>query len=336
MKWDCALVSRRPIPSEFELIARYLAPLAAGEPGAFGLLDDAAILEVGAEWRLVITADAATEGVHFLADDPPELIGRKLLRYNLSDLAAKGAEPFAYLLTMALRPDLGADWIEGFVSGLAEDQDRFGVVLVGGDTTATPGPVSLSITALGRIGRAEQTLRSGARPGDLVVVSGSIGDAMLGLGLLKGDRQAARREDRDYLAGRYRLPEPRVALGRQLLGVASAAVDISDGLVADLGHICAVSGVGAEIEVARVPLSPAARRAVGSEKAAVLELVTGGDDYELLFTMPPGRAGTLETLAKAGGVELTPIGVIVAGDAVRVMGADGTALALGQGGYRHF
>jgi thiamine-monophosphate kinase len=336
MKWDSALVSRRPIPDEFELIARYLAPLAADEPGAYGLLDDAAILDVGPESRLVITVDAAIEGVHFLPEDSPDLIGRKLLRYNLSDLAAKGAEPFAYLLTMALRSDLDAGWIEGFVAGLAEDQTRFGVTLVGGDTTATPGPISLSITALGRIGRSAQMLRSGARPGDLIVVSGSIGDAALGLALLKGPSTSVSQEDTDYLVGRYRLPEPRVALGAQLLGMASAALDVSDGLVADLDHICAVSGVGAEIEAARVPLSPAARRLVGSDEAALGQVLTGGDDYELLFTVPHARAEALETIAQASAIPLTRIGTIVAGKGVRVVGPDGSAMTLDRGGYRHF
>ncbi len=325
----------RPNPDEFGLIARYLAPLAREESGAFGLLDDAAILDIAPGRRLVATADALIEGVHFFPDDPPELIGRKLLRVNLSDLAAMGAVPFAYLLTMALR-DGAAEWVEAFARGLGEDQKQFSITLVGGDTTATEGPIALSITALGHISLDGGLRRSGARAGDRVFVSGTIGDGALGLMMLRDKLPGLGKDERAYLENRFRLPEPRVSLGQRLQGLASAATDVSDGLAGDLGHICIASGVGAVIEMARVPLSAATRHAVESNPQLMETVVTGGDDYELVFTVPEDRAMEIESAAGESGGAVTEIGSIEAGQGVTLLGRDGTPIELESRGYRHF
>ena len=307
---------------EFERIARFFAPLA--HPAAAGLRDDAAFLDVPAGRRLVLTADAIVEGVHYLPDDPPELVARKLLRVNLSDLAAKGAEPLGYLLTTALPARCDETWLEAFARGLGEDPRAFGVALLGGDSTSTPGPASLSLTALGTVAPGRELRRSGARPGDAVWVSGTLGDAALGLKAIRGELAGLGPAEREFLAGRYRLPQPRTALGPRLVGLATAAIDISDGLVADLGHICATSGVAAVVEAERLPLSPAARAA----GAAALPLALGGgDDYELLVTAP----GALDPA-----LGLTRIGRIEAGAGIRVLDAAGGEIDVPTAGWRHF
>src|SRR5215475_1506018 len=196
---------------EFERIRRFFVPLAG--PGGLGLTDDAALVECGAGRRLVVTADAIVAGVHYLPDDPPELVARKLLRVNLSDLAAMGARPLHYLLTTALPPELGAGWLAEFARGLGEDQKRFGIKLLGGDSVSTQGPAILSLTAIGAIAAGTEVRRSGARPGDLVWVSGTIGDPFLGLRLLRGDFADLAADHRDYLVRRFRLPDPRTELG---------------------------------------------------------------------------------------------------------------------------
>src|SRR5690349_11979564 len=248
---------------EFERIRRFFAPLAA--PGALGLRDDAALIDGPDGQHYVLTADAIVEGVHFLSEDPPAQVAQKLLRVNLSDLAAKGAEPVGYLLVTALPRARDEAWLEAFAAGLAADQARFGIGLLGGDSTATDGPATLSVTALGRVASGRAVLRSGARAGDSIYVSGTLGDAALGLQALRGELPGIAAEARDFLAGRYRLPQPRLALGQRLVGVAHAMMDISDGLVADLGHIVEASGVGAVIEAALLPLSPAARSVIAAD-----------------------------------------------------------------------
>src|SRR6516225_4998121 len=221
-----------PPPGEFELIARYFRPLAAGRAGALGLADDAALVDVPAGERLVVTADALVGGIHFLPDDPPDRIAHKMLRSNLSDLAAMGAKPLAYFMTCCFPRPLEESWLARFAAGLAEDQREFGIALMGGDTTATPGPLTLSVTAFGTVEAGRALRRSTARAGDLVAVSGTIGDGALGLAVLKGRIPAA--EGTEHLVSRYRLPEPRLALGRSLSGLATSAMDISDGLAGDL------------------------------------------------------------------------------------------------------
>ena len=329
-------MSRRGIPDEFALIARYFAPLARGEEGALGLADDAALLEIKAGHRLVVTNDALVAGVHFRAEDPAPLVARKLLRVSLSDLAAMGAHPLGYLLTAAFPGDTEAEWLEGFVAGLAEDQERFGLSILGGDTVATPGPMTLALTALGEVEAGAALLRSGARAGDTVYVSGTVGDGALGLAGLSGRLAGLTDEARDTLVGRYRVPEPRLALGAALVGLASAAIDVSDGLVADLGHIAECSNVGAVIEAARVPLSDAAAQALAAEPALRDLVLTGGDDYELLFTAPASRQGEVEAASRAAGVAVTAIGRMVAAGGVRAIDAEGDEIALESAGYQHF
>ncbi|GGF28587.1 thiamine-monophosphate kinase [Aliidongia dinghuensis] len=317
---------------EFGRIAKFFAPLAAGQPGALDLLDDAALVECPPGERLVVTVDAMVEGVHFLSDDPPDLIARKLVRVNLSDLAAMAARPVGYFLTTALPKSRGDDWLARFADGLAQDQAEFGIALLGGDSVSTPGPVSLTLTAFGRVAPGAEVRRSGARPGDLVFVSGTIGDGAFGLEAARG--QLDERLDPAevaYLADRYRLPRPRVALGPRLSGLASAMMDVSDGLAGDLGHICAASSVAGVIEAARVPLSPAAARLGRLELA-----LTGGDDYELLFTASRAQQDAILAAAAAAGVPVTPIGRIEAGQGVQVLDAAGQTMALAGVGWRHF
>ena len=329
-------MAERPPPGEFELIARHFAPLAAGQAGALGLVDDAAVLAPSPGQVHVLTADTIIGGVHCRLDDPPDLVARKLLRVNLSDLAAMAARPVAYLLALSLAADCDDAWVGGFAAGLALDQEEFGIGLIGGDTTATPGPMSATITAIGEVPSGSELRRSGARPGDAVFVSGSLGDAALGLMALDGGLAELDQAAADLLIDRYRLPRPRVSLGLSLRGVANACADVSDGLVADLGHICAASGVAARIDRARLPLGPAARRAVAGLAEAASAALSGGDDYELLFTAPAHAAAEVLAAAARSDVPVTEIGSIVDGDGVKVIAEDGRELALTHTGYRHF
>lgn len=320
------------VPAEFSLIARHFLPLAG--PGALALADDAALLDPPPGRQLVLAADAMVAGVHFLPDDPPETIGRKLLRVNLSDLAAMGATPLGYLMTTALPRDLPDDWIAGFAAGLAADQREYGLSVLGGDTVSIPGPISLSLTIIGTVAPGAALRRQGARPGDRLWVSGTIGDGALGLrvlqGRLPGDAQG-------HLARRYRLPEPRLALGAALVGLARAAMDVSDGLVQDLGHLCRAGGCGAVLRSAAVPLSPTARAQVMADPALLALVLTGGDDYELLFVAPPGADAMVEARAAAAGTPVACIGEFVEGAAeALVLGPDGAPLALPAGGWSHF
>jgi thiamine-monophosphate kinase len=319
---------------EFERIRRFFAPLAG--PGGLGLLDDAALVDCRAGRRLVVTADAIVAGVHYLPDDPPELVAKKLLRVNLSDLAAMGALPLHYLLTTALPAELGSAWLAGFAQGLDEDQRRFGIDLLGGDSVSTIGPAVLSLTAIGEVGAGMEVRRNGARPGDLVWVSGTIGDAFLGLSLLRGGYPGLASEHRASLIGRFRVPEPRTELGPLVSGIAHAMIDVSDGLLADLGHICETSGVAAVIELASVPLSPAARVIVAGDPDIQPRLAAGGDDYELLFAAPGGSSGAIAAMSSRLGLPITMIGKIETGSGVRLVDTDGRVIPYDRTGYRHF
>lgn len=323
---------------EFELIAKYFAPLAEAAPGAQGLRNDAALFDPAGDDSLVLTLDAMVAGVHFLPADPAETIGRKLLRVNLSDLAAMGARPRGYLLAAAFPKDIDEAWIAAFAAGLAEDQTRFGVALYGGDTVSTPGPLTLTLTAFGEAFGDRALSRATARAGDLVYVSGTIGDGSLGLEALRGGLPELAEAHRTYLAARYRLPEPRLELGRRLAetGLASAALDVSDGLAADLGHIAEESGLASEIEAGAVPLSPAAQVVVDAAPQRLTGLLGGGDDYELLFTVSPGRAGEVAALAQELDLPLTEIGRMVVGRGLRVRDPAGREMALEGTGWRHF
>ncbi len=328
----------RPLPGEFELIARYFAPLAAGNPGAAGLTDDVAALEIGSDEQLIVKSDAIVGGVHFLPDDPPDLIGRKLLRVNLSDLAGKGARPLGYLMTCAFSPEVDEPWVARFVEGLAADQKEFGLSLLGGDTTATPGPVTLSATVLGAVARNRLPRRSDARDGDTILVSGTLGDGALGLDVLRNRVPDVDTAGRSYLIDRYRLPQPRLALGRALVeaGIVHASMDVSDGLLADLGHICSTSGLGADIEWARLPLSDAAAQLVAREPARRERIVAGGDDYELLLTVSAGDVAAALASAARTGVRLAAIGRMRTGSGVRIVDEQGTEISVGRIGYQHF
>ncbi len=299
---------------EFARIARHFRPLAGA--GALDLLDDAAVIAPPPGRELVLAADAMVAGVHFLPDDPPDLVARKLLRCNLSDLAAMAAVPLGYLLTVSVPRSTPDAWFAAFAAGLAQDQAAFGLALLGGDTTATPGPVSLSLTILGSVAPGCAVRRSGARPGDLLFVTGRLGEGALGL-------RAARGEVADpdgYFADRYHLPQPRLGIARH--GLVSAALDVSDGLVQDVGHLCRASGCAAEIDAALLPRLPAVPLALA---------LAGGDDYELAMAVPPGNVTALG--AAAGAVMVTRIGRFHAGPpAVTLLGA---ALPPGGGGWSH-
>jgi thiamine-monophosphate kinase len=323
-----------PKLGEFERIARFFAPLAA--PEGLGLLDDVAIIPGPPGEQYVLKTDAIVEGVHFRSQDPADRVAQKLLRVNLSDLAGKGAEPVGYLLTTALPRDRGEAWLERFAEGLARDQKEFGIGLLGGDSVATAGPVTLSVAAVGRVRTGETVLRKGARPGDAVFVSGTLGDGVLGLNALRGELPELSSAERDFLADRYHLPRPRLQLGRRLVGTARAMMDVSDGLIADLGHICEASGVGAVVEAARLPLSPAARVAIGAKASRLMAALAGGDDYELLFTAPADAAAGIAAIARETGVPITAIGRIERGKGVQVIDEKGAPVALTGGGYRHF
>ena len=314
------------LPGEFALIARHFRPLAG--PGALDLTDDAAVLVPPPGREMVLTVDAMVGGVHFLSDDPPDLIARKLLRTNLSDLAAMGADPLGYLLTVSAPRDTPDAWFATFAAGLTQDQQEFAIALLGGDTTSTPGPVSLSLTALGTVAPGQAVRRNGARPGDALYVTGTIGDGALGLLAAQG-RIA---DPGGWLAQRYRLPIPRLNIARY--GIVSAGMDISDGLVQDVGHLCRASGCGAEIAASQVPRSDAAR-AAGDEFLPLC--LTGGDDYELALAVPPGNEHALVVHAASRGVAVTRIGRFLAGSAeVTVLGPDGAKLALDHAGWSHF
>jgi len=312
---------------EFETIAALFAPLAFGHKAALGLGDDAACLVPPPGRDLVVTADALVAGVHFFADDPPASVARKALRCNLSDLAAKGARPLGYFLTLALPPDYHGRRLRQFARGLGIDGALFGIPLLGGDTTATPGPLTVSIVAIGTVERGTMLRRDGARPGDDVWMSGTLGDAALGL----------IRESAAYLRRRYNRPEPRLALGQKLVGIAHACMDISDGLGADLGHMCERSQVGAIVELARLPLSTAARLALKRDPKLLETLVAGGDDYELLFAAPPAKRRAVLRAAAATGTRATQIGRFAAGPGgVRFADASGALQSFARAGFTHF
>jgi thiamine-monophosphate kinase len=315
-----------PLPAEFALIARHFRPLAGS--GALDLSDDAALLTPPAGRDLVLTADAMVAGVHFLPDDPPDLVGRKLLRVNLSDLAAKGATPLGYLMTVSAPRATPDAWFAGFAAGLAQDQTEFAIALLGGDTTSTPGPISLSLSALGHVAPGRMVRRTGAQAGDGIWVTGTIGDGALGLAVAR--RRLA--DPTGHLLDRYHLPRPR--LGLPIAGIASAAMDVSDGLVQDLGHLCRAAGLQATVEAPLVPLSDAARAAGPDWLATCL---TGGDDYELLLAVPPTREAALRQAAQETCIHITRIGSFHPGaPCVQVRDQTGRAITLDQPGWSHF
>ena len=322
-----------PKGSEFDVIKRHFSPLASGDAGALGLLDDAAVLDVPTGQQLVVTTDALVAGVHFLETLSPEDIAHKVVGVNLSDLAAMGAKPRAVFLAAQFPQGTDEDWIAAFARGLGDALAQSGAVLMGGDTVATPGPLAFTLTALGFANNGSILSRAAAQAGDDVYVTGTIGDGALGLLCHTGKLI----EDA-FLKQRYARPQPRFDFGHVLAmsDLARACVDISDGLVADVGHICEASNLGAVIEAARVPLSESARTAVAANAALINVVLAGGDDYELAFTAAPENAAAIDALAQQKGLRVTRVGRMQMGMAtVQTLDEDGQTLDLGRGGYTH-
>lgn len=323
---------------EFEIIAKYFAPLAADAPGAFGLKDDAAAIAGG---DLIVTKDLLVEGVHFRSRDPKDGVARKALRVNLSDLAAKGARPIGYLLGCVWPVGVKESVIADFASGLRADQDQFKIALFGGDTTAHAvkgAPLTISITMFGLQGSAGILRRAGARAGDDLYISGAIGDAGLGLAALEGEIKPSSAH-KAYLVDRYRQPSPRLSLGGALGGHASAAIDVSDGLIADARHIAAQSGVAIEIGAEKIPLSGAAKTWLethGDFEDGITRLATSGDDYEILFTAPSSRRRSIEMASQVTKTPVTRIGSVAKGAGVRLLAANGAEIAIAKAGFDHF
>jgi thiamine-monophosphate kinase len=332
------MTARDETSAEERLIARYFRPLAT-HPGAFGLGDDAAILAPPQGCDVVLTTDGVIAGVHFFADDPAGAVARRVLRMNLSDLAAKGATPLGFLMSIALPAKFEESWLAAFAAGLGEDAQRYGCPLLGGDTDHTTGPISVSVAAFGAVPHGKMVRRSTAGPGDSIVVTGTIGDAALGL-LLRRDRGLAGRwrlpeAMRSRLLERYLVPQPRNALADAVLRHATAAMDVSDGLTGDLGKLCRASSVAAEIDVARVPLSAAARAVLAADPALLETVLTGGDDYEIVLTLAPDKLASLAEAANGVGVAVTEIGCVSAGDGARFL-RDGKPLAFARPSFSHF
>ncbi len=316
---------------EFDLIREILTPLSPNGAPAFGLTDDAAVWQAPPGVETVLTKDVMVEGVHFPAGELPDRIAAKLLRVNLSDLAAMGADPAGYLLGLTLPRETDARWLKSFAAGLRRDQHRYGCALWGGDTTATEGAAVFSLTAIGTVPEGKALRRKGAGRRDQVYVTGTIGDAALGLKALQGEIAPDA-----TLIERYRFPVPRLSVGKALRGLATTAADISDGLIADLGHICAASGLGAVLSQADIPLSPAAAAMVTAKPALWQDILAGGDDYELVFTAAPERHAEILALSKDLGARISKVGTMAPDLGVKVVGVDGHPVHLAGTGYRHF
>jgi thiamine-monophosphate kinase len=323
-----------------EAIIRLLAPLAAGYPGAFGLEDDCALVRSEPGTELVLKTDPIAEGVHFLAGDPPEDVAWKALAVNVSDLAAKGATPIGYLMALSFPEAPAREWMARFADGLAAAQQRFGCHLIGGDTDRRPGPLTVSITMVGSAPQGSMVRRGAAKPGDLLFVSGTLGDAALGLALRRTPGLAATwglsPEEDAHLRRRYLRPEPRLLLAPPLRAHASAAMDISDGLAKDLGRMCAASGCGAHVRFADVPVSAAGAKALAADPTLAERIVAGGDDYEILAAVAPDRAAAFVQAASAASVPVAAIGAMTASRGALIEARDGRPMALGRPGWDHF
>lgn len=325
---------------EFQMIEEIFAPLAPAGAPAFGLSDDAAVYDPPAGRALVLTKDVMAAGVHFPAGEDAGLVAQKLLRVNLSDLAAMGALPHGYLLGLVLGSDTQIEWLQAFAGGLAQDQKTFGIALWGGDTVsrasrgarAGAGGLVLSLTAIGSVPNSDAALRrNGAKPGDVIFVSGSIGDGALGLKCVQGDLPAD-----EFLMGRYRLPQPRVGLGQVLPGLATSCIDVSDGLLADLGHLVAASGCGAEIKRDSVPLSDAARSMLIADADLWAAILAGGDDYELLFTAPGEKRGAIMAVGEESETPVSEIGRMTnAAAGVLLLDEKGNPVKVDGAGFQH-
>ncbi|KQZ00835.1 thiamine-monophosphate kinase [Pseudolabrys sp. Root1462] len=320
---------------EDKLIARFFGPIAT-DPGALGLSDDAAFIKPPAGCEMVLKTDAIVGGIHFFTEDPAAAVAQKALRVNLSDLAAKGARPLGFLVSLALPKGVDETWLTGFASGLREDAATYKCPLFGGDTVRSPGPIMVSVATFGSVPDGRMVRRSTAKPGDHVFVSGSIGDAVLGLGLRNGASWSLDDKQREHLLSRYLLPRPRNALAQAVLDYASASMDVSDGLAGDLAKLCRVSKVSADIEVARVPLSDAAKVVIAQDAAQLEPALSGGDDYEILCTVPPANVDRFRVAAMAAKTAVTDIGTIAQGEGARFCRADGTTLNFKRASFSHF
>ncbi|MCB8820936.1 thiamine-phosphate kinase [Microvirga rosea] len=329
-------MTSRPRPSEDALIARFFAPLAAD--GGLGLKDDAACLTPRSGHDLVLTVDAIVETVHFLPGDPPGSVARKALGVNVSDLAAKGADPVGFLLSLALPSDWSEDWLAAFATGLGDAARDFGCPLLGGDTVKAKGALTLSVTALGEVPVGKMVPRTAARPGDVLCVSGTIGDAALGLDLRQEPAWSVdlSEEEKNFLADRYLHPRPRHQLARSVRAHARASMDVSDGLAGDLAKMMRVSGVSAVVDVDRVPLSTPALAAVRSDPDLLDRIVTGGDDYEILCAVPEKEVDIFREEANRCGVMLSTIGRVVPGNDAPVFRMGNLERRYDVGSFSHF
>ncbi len=321
--------------NEFDAIETWFAPLSRRAAGAFGLKDDAATLETPPGHELVVSVDTTVRGVHARLEDPPDMVARKALRAALSDLAAKGAVPIAYTLALMWPAELAIQDMALVARGLATDQDHFGVPLIGGDTTRGGGELALTIGVFGSVAAGAMVRRCNAQIGDGVFVTGAIGDAGLGLRVLGGAMATAPESAKSHLRRRYLLPEPRLSVAAALRAHAHAAIDVSDGLFADLGHIAAASGVGVEVEASSLPYSAAAEHWVARQPdrtQALGALCAMGDDYEVAFTAREADFGAFSL----AGVEVTRIGRVVAEPGVRFLDPSGEVAPILKSGFTHF
>lgn len=326
--------------TEEAIIQGYLAPLAAGAPGAHGLKDDCATIAPSAGCELVLKTDAIAEGVHFLATDAPRDIGWKALAVNVSDLAAKGARPVGYLMSLAFPEAPTTSWMAEFAAGLREAQDAFGMHLLGGDTDRRPGPISITPMVIGEVPLGRMVPRAAARPGDLVCVSGTLGDSGLGLALQRDAGLVTKwlldSASADHLRRRFLRPTPRIGLAPALLGHAQASMDLSDGLMKDLGRMCRASGVGAVVESEAMPASHAFARVAQIDPAAAAQSRFAGDDYEVLTAVAPERFAAFQSVAAAAGIPVTRIGQFTSVRDVTLRDAAGAAIEIGTTGWDHF
>ena len=321
--------------NEFDYIASYFSPLAQSS-GALGLRDDAALLEVESGYQLVLTKDVLVENVHFFSGDDPKILAKKMLRVNLSDLAAMGAMPIGYMLGLVVPYGYDKSWFSAFSEGLAEENSRFNISVLGGDTVTHDGALTLSVTAFGKVKNHQALYRNRAQAGDAIYVTGTLGDSALGLKLLQDAIEGVELPRRQALIARYHLPDPRVELGMKLYPLVNAAMDISDGLLQDLGHICRYSDVGAEVFLENMPLSDAAKSIIQQDSAYYKDVVTGGDDYELLLTVPAKNEAQLQILGDSMNLPITRIGCILEGSGVVCFDTSGCRVTYDCSGYRHF
>ncbi|RDV01350.1 thiamine-phosphate kinase [Undibacter mobilis] len=320
---------------EDKLIARFFGPIAT-DPGALGLTDDAAFIKPPPGTEMVLKTDAIVSGIHFFPEDPADAVAQKALRVNLSDLAAKGAKPLGFLVSLALPKEIDEAWLSAFASGLREDAATYKCPLFGGDTVRSPGPIMVSVATFGSVPEGRMVRRAGAKAGDHVFVTGTIGDAALGLKLRQGASWPLDEKQREHLLSRYLLPRPRNALTQAVLDYASASMDVSDGLAGDLAKLCRVSKVAAGIEVARVPLSDAAQAAIAHDAALIEPALTGGDDFEILCTVSPANIDRFRVAAMMARTAIADIGVIGEGEGAVFRGADGQPMTFTRASFSHF